>query len=47
MKRFKLILSLSIFFIVFQATAQEREMSGPVYLDSARAVPVSAFQKRN
>jgi hypothetical protein len=46
MKRFKYILSVSIFFIVFQATAQEREMSAPVYLDSAKAVPVSALSKR-
>ncbi len=46
MKRFKLILSLSIFFVILQATAQEREVSGPVYMDSAKAVPVSAISKK-
>ncbi|MCF4100486.1 GEVED domain-containing protein [Gillisia sp. M10.2A] len=40
------ILSLMLFLASFQATAQKREISGPVYIDSAKAVEVSAISKR-
>ena len=38
----------ALFFLLFsiQVKAQKREISGPVYVDSAQAVPVSAFATR-
>ncbi|MCJ7756675.1 MAG: hypothetical protein MUP24_00905, partial [Gillisia sp.] len=44
----KILQYLSFFLILFslQVTAQKREISGPVYIDSARAVKVSAISKR-
>ncbi|HSP39794.1 MAG TPA: hypothetical protein VLN46_00055, partial [Gillisia sp.] len=41
--------SVLLFFLLFlnlQITGQEREVSNPVYIDSARAVPVSAISKK-
>jgi len=44
----KVLLYLSLFFflISLQVTAQKREIMGPVYMDSAKAVSVSAISKR-
>jgi hypothetical protein len=39
-------LSLFIFLFSLQITAQKREISGPVYIDSAKAVHVSAISQR-
>lgn len=40
------VLSLSIFLVSFNTYSQDKQGSGPVYIDSARAVPVSAISKR-
>ncbi len=44
----KILQYLSFFLFLFslQVTAQKREMLGPVYIDSAKAVSVSAISKR-
>lgn len=40
------IFFLFIFFISLQVNAQQREVAGPVYIDSAKAVPSSSLSKR-
>ncbi len=46
MSRSYIIIILLFFCASLQVNAQEREASGPVYIDSAKAVPVSAISKR-
>lgn len=40
------IFTFFIFFISLQVTAQQREVAGPVYIDSAKAVSSSSLSKR-
>lgn len=46
MAKFSVFLSLVVFFVSFQLRAQEREIAGPVYVDSASAVSVPALAKK-
>lgn len=42
----KLLFLVILWFFIIDAGAQERETAGPVYIDSARAVPSSSISKR-
>ncbi|MFN4761871.1 GEVED domain-containing protein [Gillisia sp. Q332] len=46
MIRFYSLFTILLFLFSLQITAQKREISGPVYIDSAQAIPVSAISKR-
>lgn len=46
MARLAPLFSLIVFFLTIQISAQEKEISGPVYIDSAKAVISSPLSKR-